>query len=60
MEGDIKLVITMLSDLADLLHSATFLQLDFTFKRVLGEMDELEVVIWEAGRRERVFVDTFI
>ncbi|KAF8155402.1 hypothetical protein B0H34DRAFT_675602 [Crassisporium funariophilum] len=41
--GNIKLVLTMNSRLAKLFHVVMYLAIDFTFKRVRGEIDEWEV-----------------
>ncbi|KAG6818394.1 hypothetical protein H0H93_005275 [Arthromyces matolae] len=56
MTGNLKLVVTMNPTLAGLVHSAQFLQCDYTFKRVHGEFDELEFVIWHRATTERVTI----
>ncbi|KAG6848485.1 hypothetical protein H0H93_016592 [Arthromyces matolae] len=56
MTGKLKLVVTMNPALARLVHSAQFLQCDYTFKRVHGEFDELEFVIWHRATTERVTI----
>jgi hypothetical protein len=53
MEGDIKLAVTMNPALASLIHTAQYLAGDYTFKRVSGELDECEFVIWHAETNER-------
>ena len=53
MEGDIKLVVTMNSALVTLIHTALYFVGDYTFKRVHGELDECEFVIWHAPTNER-------
>lgn len=53
MEGDIKLAVTMNPALASLIHTAQYLVGDYTFKRVSGELDECEFVIWHAETNER-------
>ena len=46
MEGSIKVVVTTHPILAALIHHARYLECDFTFKRMNGELNEWEVVIW--------------
>jgi hypothetical protein len=53
MEGNIKLVITMNSTLAALFHTALYLVGDYTFKRVYGDLDECEFVVWNRATNER-------
>ena len=53
MEGDIKLAVTMNPTLVALIHTAQYLVGDYTFKRVNGELDECEFVIWHAKMNER-------
>jgi hypothetical protein len=61
MDGDsVKVVVTMNAELAKLLHRARYIVVDFTFKRVFGEMNEWEVVIWDELMRERVYSETFV
>ena len=52
MEGDVKLVVTLNSALAALLHTASYIISDYTFKWVSGELDECEFVIWHAPTNE--------
>jgi hypothetical protein len=52
MEGDIKVVVTMNAVLAALIHTASYLVSDYTFKRVYGELNECEFVIWHASTNE--------
>ncbi|KAF8224107.1 hypothetical protein L208DRAFT_1410771, partial [Tricholoma matsutake] len=56
MEGNIKLAVTMNPTLAALIHTAQSLVGDYTFKRVNGELDECEFVIWYTEMNERVTV----
>lgn len=42
-KGDIKLAVTMHPVLANLIHSVNYLCIDFTFKRVAGEINEWEI-----------------
>lgn len=53
MEGTIKVVVTAHPILAALIHGARFLECDFTFKRMNGELNEWEVVIWHGELNER-------
>jgi hypothetical protein len=53
MEGDIKLVVTMNAALATFIHPHLYLVSDYTFKRVHGELDECEFVVWHAPTNER-------
>ncbi|GJF01013.1 hypothetical protein PsYK624_173180 [Phanerochaete sordida] len=46
-KGDIKIIVTMLPSLAKRFHSALWLAIDFTFKRVLGDMNEWEIVTFD-------------
>jgi hypothetical protein len=43
LQDDIKLAVTMLPDLVKHIHSVDYLAIDFTFKRVQGEINEWEV-----------------
>lgn len=53
MEGDIKLAVTMNPALAALLHIAMFFVADYTFKRVYGDLNECEFVVWHRATNER-------
>lgn len=53
MESEIKLVVTLNPLLAALVHTAQAIQCDYTFKRVHGDLNECEVVIWNRGTQER-------
>ena len=53
MEGNINLAVTMNPTLAGLMHSALYLVGDYSFKRVHGDLDELEFVIWHRATNER-------
>ncbi|KAJ7291820.1 hypothetical protein C8J57DRAFT_1705278 [Mycena rebaudengoi] len=54
MEGGLKLAVCLDTDLAALLHEARYMVPDFTFKRVVGDINEWEVAIWLDGEKERV------
>ncbi|TDL25080.1 hypothetical protein BD410DRAFT_801771 [Rickenella mellea] len=45
-KGDFRIVVVMLPRLAVLVHDASYLVIDFTFKRVRGTMNEWEIVIF--------------
>jgi hypothetical protein len=47
-----KVVVTMNTVLANLTHEARYLVCDFTFKRVRGDLNEWEVVIWHEKTHE--------
>lgn len=53
MEGDIKVVVTMNTVLANLIHSVMYLVCDFTFKRVRGDLNEWEVAVWSNRLQQR-------
>ena len=53
MEGNIKLVVTMNPILAALFHTALYVVGDYTFKRVHGDLDECEFVVWNRATNER-------
>jgi hypothetical protein len=53
MEGDTKLVVTMNPKLAALIHRELYLVCDYTFKRVHGQLNEWEVVIWHRATEQR-------
>lgn len=42
----INMVVTGLHSLFDLIHDATTIEVDVTFKRVAGGMNEFEVTLW--------------
>lgn len=42
-----KIIVTGNPFLLSLVHNATMIQVDTTFKRTFGELDEWEVVMWE-------------
>lgn len=57
MEGGLKLAVCLDTDLAALLHEARYMVPDFTFKRVVGDINEWEVAIWLDGEKEsKIFV----
>ena len=43
-KGDIKLAVTMNPAIVSLVHNIQYLCIDYTFKRVSGELNEWEVV----------------
>ena len=53
MEGDTKLVVTANPQLAALIHRELYLVCDYTFKRVHGQLNEWEVVIWHRATEQR-------
>ncbi|KAH8096575.1 hypothetical protein BXZ70DRAFT_945163 [Cristinia sonorae] len=53
-KGDIKIAVTMLPDVALYIHEVTALIIDFTFKRVKGDIDELEVVGYSERFKRRL------
>ncbi|KAJ6542432.1 hypothetical protein B0H10DRAFT_1970499 [Mycena sp. CBHHK59/15] len=53
MEGELKVAVTMNSELAQLVHEVQFLVPDFTFKRTEGDLNEWEVAVWLDGSHER-------
>jgi hypothetical protein len=53
MEGGINLTVTMNPTLATLIHKALYLVSDYTFKRVQGDLNECEFVVWNRGTNER-------
>lgn len=50
IKGDVKLAVTMHPVVSKLLHSVSYLCIDYTFKRVAGELNEWEI----AGFSERL------
>jgi hypothetical protein len=52
MEGDLKLAVCLDAKLAELVHEVQYLVPDFTFKRVVGDLNEWEVAVWEADSQE--------
>ncbi|KAJ3716985.1 hypothetical protein C8R42DRAFT_724623 [Lentinula raphanica] len=44
-----KLIFTFKTRLLDLIHTTLAFEVDGTFKRVVGEFDEVEITIWHAG-----------
>ncbi|KAJ7430815.1 hypothetical protein B0H11DRAFT_902572 [Mycena galericulata] len=58
MDGEIKIAVAMVPELAALLHDAgvRFLEGDITFKRTKGEMNEWEAAIWYTLTKERVTI----
>lgn len=42
----VNMVVTGLRSLFDLIHDATTIEVDVTFKRVAGGMNEFEVTLW--------------
>ncbi|KAJ6600216.1 hypothetical protein B0H10DRAFT_2441123 [Mycena sp. CBHHK59/15] len=56
MEGELKVAVTMNSELAQLVHEVQFLVPDFTFKRTEGDLNEWEVAVWLDGSHERTSV----
>jgi hypothetical protein len=57
----LEIVVTLFHDLACYIHKATEIAVDFTFKRVLGDTNEWEVVIWSQEHRhsQYSFISTF-
>ena len=53
-EGDVVVVVTMLPELGKLIHKARFSVHDTTYKRVCGEHNEWEVVIWNERLKRRM------
>jgi hypothetical protein len=53
MEQDLKLVVTMNPTLAALIHNSLALHADYTFKRVHGNLNECEFVVWNRATNER-------
>jgi hypothetical protein len=56
MEQDIRLVVTMIPTLAALIHDSLALHADYTFKRVHGNLNECEFVIWNRATNERKYI----
>ncbi|KAF8514442.1 hypothetical protein BU17DRAFT_94529 [Hysterangium stoloniferum] len=52
----IDVVVTMLPDLAELVHNVTSTQHDTTYKRVFGAFNEWEIVIWHPYLCRRVAI----
>lgn len=52
-QDDIKLAVTMLPRLAHHIHSAQYLAIDYTFKRVHGDTDEWEVATFLERYKKR-------
>ncbi|KAG5634265.1 hypothetical protein H0H81_002602 [Sphagnurus paluster] len=52
-KGDIKIIFTALPGLATLIHHAKYTLQDNTYKRVSGEFNEWEVVIWDDKSNQR-------
>lgn len=55
MEGDLKLAVCFDSELAKLVHEVRYLVPDFTFKRIVGDLNEWEVVVWLDDNHESKF-----
>jgi hypothetical protein len=49
-KGDIKIAVTMHPTIANIMHAVAYLCIDYTFKRVSGELNEWEI----AGFSERL------
>lgn len=56
MEGSINLAVSMNTTLAALFHSVQFLVCNYSFKRVNGDLDEFEFVVWNQPTNEREFL----
>lgn len=56
MEGTLKLAVCLEADLAELIHEVRYLVPDFTFKRLVGDLNEWEVAIWLDGDRLSEFL----
>ena len=52
---DIRIIVTMLPSLVQHIHSARFLVIDFTFKRVRGKFNEWEVATFLDRYQTRTF-----
>ncbi|KAJ6580373.1 hypothetical protein DFH09DRAFT_1076637 [Mycena vulgaris] len=52
MEGPLKLAVCLDSELAPQIHKVRYLVPDFTFKRLVGDLNEWEVAVWLDGTRE--------
>jgi hypothetical protein len=55
MEGDLKLAVCFDSELAKLVHEVRYLVPDFTFKRIVGDLNEWEVAVWLDDNHESKF-----
>jgi hypothetical protein len=53
MQDGIKVVVTMNVILASIMHDVLYLVCDFTFKRVLGELNEWEVTVFYQRQMKR-------
>ncbi|KAJ7589309.1 hypothetical protein C8J56DRAFT_888896 [Mycena floridula] len=53
MNGSLKVAVTMEPELAELIHSTRYIDLDYTFKRTHGELNEWEVVVWDDETKTR-------
>ncbi|KAJ7176036.1 hypothetical protein C8R43DRAFT_1118579 [Mycena crocata] len=56
MEGELKLAVCVDPELGELIHEVRYLVPDFTFKRIVGELNEWEVAVWLDSDRERVSI----
>ncbi|KAJ6485503.1 hypothetical protein DFH09DRAFT_1339782 [Mycena vulgaris] len=54
MEGPLKLAVCLDSELAPQIHKVRYLVPDFTFKRLVSDLNEWEVAVWLDGTRERL------
>lgn len=55
-DDDASIMVAMVPYLASFVHSARFLVCDFTFKRITGDIDEWEVVMWMDDLSKRACV----
>ncbi|KAJ7651799.1 hypothetical protein B0H17DRAFT_1215189 [Mycena rosella] len=56
MEGSLKLAFCLDAELAEVVHKVRYLVPDFTFKRIVGNINEWEVAVWLDDDHERVSV----
>jgi len=54
-KGDVEVVVTMHPELAKYIHKSRFSVHDTTYKRVCGEHNEWEVVIWHEQLKRREY-----
>ncbi|KIO19436.1 hypothetical protein M407DRAFT_223087 [Tulasnella calospora MUT 4182] len=59
-EGDIQLCIAMYPAQARIFHLADYLVIDYTFKRIYGDLNEWEIVVWHPSHNERTTVGRFL
>ncbi|GJE97916.1 hypothetical protein PsYK624_141380 [Phanerochaete sordida] len=57
-KGDIKIIVTMLPALIRWIHKASWIAIDYTFKRVRGEFNEWDVVTFDDGLKKRITLAT--